>query len=105
MILTSPNKHFSGTLVIPDCLTLPHVFALEEAAAGLPENPTFSKMQRAYVPVLCQVVTEWHIANMPEHPTLETWPGSPRNASIEFTGWLVSEVMKIYQGEVEIPNG
>lgn len=63
-----------------------------------------SKTDGAFLPAILLCVKEWHLANVPEHPTVETFPMTPRGKSSELVNWLWDEIAKIYKGETEIPN-
>ena len=60
--------------------------------------------QEAYVPALCLCIESAQIENFPEHPTVDTWPFSPKAASVDLTTLILTEVQKIYFGEQEETN-
>ena len=49
-------------------------------------------------------VEKWELACFPESVTVETFPGTPRVASKKLVDWLLAEILKVYSGELEIPN-
>lgn len=63
-----------------------------------------SKTDHLFIPAIVLCVKEWHLANTPEKVTVENFPMSPRLASSQLIDWLWSEILKIYQGETEVPN-
>ena len=107
-IIQSPVKEFPGSIVLPDFLTLAQVFAFEVAAdevaalrGGVIRR---SQIDKIYLPMLFEVVLEWHIDGQPDEPTIETWRATPRRASADLTAWAIGEVTRMYLGEIEIPN-
>lgn len=111
--ITSPIAEFAGTVVIPSRLTLPQVMAwetatdeqtafLEKLADG--ERYKTSQVDHLFLPVICELAQEWHIEGVPDKPTPETFPMTPRRAAHEFIVWLGTEIRKVYTGEIEVPN-
>lgn len=110
----SPVKRFSGHVVLPDYLNIRQVRLFQDAFFGDPNEATaqaddnrkvyLSVNDEKVLPVLLQIVLEWRLKGVPEQPTVETFPGTPPKASHEVIDWLTREVLKLYQGETEIPN-
>ena len=104
----SPVKEFPGHIVMPDFLTLAQVFAFEKASDDVSalKGGTIrrSSVDEIYLPMVFDIVQEWHIDGQPEKPTLETWRATPRKASADLTAWVIGEVTRLYLGETEIPN-
>lgn len=63
-----------------------------------------SRSDRAFLPALLKCVKEWHIEGLPEQPTIETFPFTPRDKTHELIEWLVTELRKIVDGEKNVPN-
>lgn len=63
-----------------------------------------SRSDRAFLPALLKCVKEWHIEGIPEQPTLETFPFTPRGSIHDLIEWLVTELRKIVDGEKSVPN-
>ena len=63
-----------------------------------------SRTDGAFLPAILLCVREWHLAGVPEKPTIDTFPATPRNKASELVNWLWSEITEIYQGETEVPN-
>ena len=118
--LHSPILDFPGTVILPDMLILPQVLAWndmliarDEVGDGVPKDRKLTlsenrkwigKIDAVYLPVVFEIVKEWHVEHIPEHPTIETFPLTPRLPSAQFIAWLVGEIQKVYDGEIEIPN-
>lgn len=122
-------KGFEGHVIFHDPLNMEQVFAIEEAqdAATELEPSKFltkinemrgvkddageavkiswsSKADKLFMPAIILCVKEWHIDNMPEEVSIDTFPMTPRSVASELVNWLWTEVIKIYQGEVAVPN-
>lgn len=121
--IDSPSTKWAGHVLLHDPLTLEHVLAwddMRDETADLPsskylaklnleskviELPTWSSKEQKYLlPAILRIVAEWHLENFPEHPTLETFPMSPRGESTRLVNWLYAEIEKIYWGAVDVPN-
>ena len=106
--LQSPVKHFPGTIILPDFLTLKQVFDFERASddvAALKNGAIRrSNIDEIYLPFIFGVVVAWNIEGEPKEPTLETWRATPRKSSADLTAWIIGEITKLYLGEIEIPN-
>jgi hypothetical protein len=118
--LHSPILDFPGTVILPDMLILPQVLAWndmlvakDEVRDAVPKDRKLTlsenrkwigKIDAVYLPVVFGIVLEWHIEHIPEAPTVETFPLTPRLASAQFLAWLVGEIQKVYDGEIQIPN-
>ncbi len=97
---------FPGSVVLTDPLTLPQVLELEE---GIDEHDALidsgersrAVLSKVLVPTLCKVIVECHLQGWPEHPSLDTWPASPRGATADVTDWLIEEVRQIYIGDAQ----
>jgi hypothetical protein len=90
-----------------------HKAELYEAALELPESVKSMKEGERFfwtvtdkqaIPAVIACVEKWELKDFPEQPTVETFPWSPRKDSHELIDWLMGEIRKIYQGELEIPN-
>ena len=119
-VITSPVKRFPGTVTLPDFLILPQVLAWDETLirkdeikGRLPQDrePTFPERKKfrgeldaAYLPAIFGIVQEWHIEGVPDVPTIENFPLTPRTPSAELTSWLIREIEALYYGEIDIPN-
>jgi len=127
-ILTSPVKKWSGTIVIPDFLTIEQAMKWEESIEGarnlLPDvdfeyvdghidvsklkpehleyfNVSHSlKYHNELVPGIKACVIEWHLENFDP----ENFPATPRQSRIDLINWIVSEITKLYKDAEEIPN-
>ena len=114
--ITSPVDKFPGTVVMPEYLTLPQVLAFEAASDNIGElrkaatekgddGISRTKIDQQYLPVILSIVTEWRIDGVPNIPSLENFPLTPRRATAELIAWLIGEITRLWVGEIEIPNG
>ena len=103
-VIQSPVKHFSGTVTLAEPLNMVQVLAWERAMRGrreLPDPVYVSDVNALYLPALLVCVESWGLEKVPQLPTVDTFPFSPRLASAELFAWLVTEVTRVYAGEAE----
>ena len=101
-VITSPVKHFSGTVTLKDPLPYVTVVKFEQVIRSKEDIDAGQK----FLPVILESVEKWGIQNMPEGVTVETFPGTPRRAVYELIAWLLNELTVIYKGNEEgDPNG
>lgn len=127
--ITSTITGFTGTVVLKQPLHLDDVFAIEDALdksaidepsvfwtktnemlkrldeEGKPIKVVWSSRQDSnFLTAILKCSERFTIDGMPEKPTLETFPMTPRGKAGEFIRLLWDELQKIYSGEIEIPN-
>jgi len=114
----SPVERWAGEVVLCDPLTLEQVMAIEDALdAGIEIGDSkflsaleksgdgkvslqwSSRLDKIYIPVISQCV-ESHTLPI----DFARLPASPRKDSHLLIATLWSELLKIYRGEIEIPN-
>ena len=104
--ITSPVKRFEGTVVLADPLTFDQVFAFQDAMdAARAAGENYLKVNHAVLPGVLACVEAWHLANIPEGVTLETFPATPPVAVARLIAWLVEELSKEFEDAETIPNG
>jgi len=99
--ISSPSSRYPGEVVLADPLTLPQALAWEKAirtAQTNDDNATITDVNYAILPGVCACVEKWELEGLGEL-TPDTFPASPRKASIELINWLISEITRIYVGE------
>ena len=107
----SPIEEFSGHIVLPEFLNVRQVRAFEDAYFGDP-NEHKKEGNRVYIsvedermmPVILDVVKEWHLEGIPEKPSIETIPMTPATTGHALISWLSGELYKMYTGEKRDPN-
>lgn len=108
-VVTSPVKRWSGTVTLADPLTIAQVQKIEEALtppeSGADGKVWISALDAGKIPALIACAMEWKLEDFPEAVTLDTFPASPRKDSHALVEALFAELIRIYAGEVEIPNG
>lgn len=112
-ILTSPVKRFSGTVELSDPLTFPQYMAWSkavEAAVVMRENVTVATVgyddivTEVMLPAILACVEAWHIAGVPDKPTVETFPATPRMSAGRLIAWLAGEIGAVISEEDEEKN-
>jgi hypothetical protein len=98
-----------GAVEIADPLTIPQAQAIEAGMKPLDggeDGKVFlSQIDSQQLPAVVACVTKWDVTNIPEQVTADTFPASPRKESHALIEYLYREVLKVYFGELEIPNG
>lgn len=105
-ILSSPSKRWPGSVTIADPLTLPQVEPIEEALEYKPEGAQvrLTVLDKNRLPAVLACVEKWELEGFPAAVTMETFPLSPRPESSKLIGWIWNEILKIYLGDLEVPN-
>jgi hypothetical protein len=108
--LTSPVKRFSGTVELSDPLTFPQYMAWSKAveiASAQREKLTAITVgyddivTEVMLPAILACIEAWHIAGVPEKPTVETFPATPRRATAQLIAWLAGEIGAVISEEDE----
>ncbi len=112
-ILTSPVKRFSGTVELSDPLTFPQYMAWSKAVqAASEQRDKLTAITVGYddivtevmLPAILQCIEAWHIAGVPEKPTVETFPATPRMSAGRLIAWLAGEIGAVISEEDEEKN-
>lgn len=129
-VKVSTVPEFPGSITLPDRLTMAQVNLIDQSfieddkasregrgnvtvLVDDPEHPgqkidlvsrLYSVGDQICLKALLAIVEIWSIQDCPANPTLETFPGSPRQASHNLIRWAWNELVKIYNGAMEIPN-
>lgn len=104
--ITSPVARFPGTVTLSDPLTFPQSFAFEDAlnaARELGDNPSLSRANYAILPGVLACVEAWRLEGIPEYPTLEAFPSTPRKPIADLVAWLVNEIGALYREADNVP--
>lgn len=106
----SPVEHFPGYVELPEFLNILQLRKFQDAFFGdlnqiieRDKKVFLSVSDEKMLPVIFDIVKEWHIKGVPEKPTISTFPATPVTAAHELIVWLTNEVYKIYDGELP-PN-
>ena len=100
--ITSPVKHFPGTITLAQPLTYPQYIAWTE---GLEKYQAICKDKKASIPSaevflwagIKELVEKCEIQNL----SFDKIPSTPRTAILRLLGWLVDEIGKIVDQEDE----
>ena len=99
---------WEGSVEIADPLTIPQV-QLIEAGLTMPESNDgkvwTSAIDALKLPAVLGCIIKWNLKDFPELPTIDTFPATPRKASHALVDSIFAELMRIYSGEAEVPNG
>jgi hypothetical protein len=113
MKLEIRNKRFSGYVILPEFLNLLQVRAFEDSL-GDPNDEIDENMRNKRVwvsvadekrlPVILQIVKEWHITGVPENPTIDNFPMTPISDSHALISEIYAGIYKLWIGESLVPN-
>lgn len=103
--VTSPLKSFPGTVTLPDGYTFPQIIAFDKALdEALRGDKSKSEQWYALLRGLIPCVESWALEGVPEHPTPETFPATPRAEAHKLVSWLLDESQRVQIGEGADPN-
>lgn len=110
-VINSPVEHFAGTVTLPDFLNILQLRKFQDGFFGDPnevreegKKAFLSVSDQRVLPAVLDIVLEWKLNNVPDKPTMESFPMTPYDKAHELLMWLVMEIYRIYTGEMEIPN-
>lgn len=105
-IVKSPVERWPGTVTFKEPIPLSDVIALEKAMREarkltdekgiITEEYTIGEYHQIIVPSLRGCIEEYDIPGL----DLDKWPGAPKSDAVDFTSWVITQVMSIYAGEV-----
>ena len=98
-VIKSPVDHFAGEVTLSDPLTFPQVFAIEDALESgreLGEDATAARYYHALLPGIIECVEKWELNGVPNNPTQDTYPATPREEVAELLAWLMGEILTLY---------
>ena len=109
MRLEIEQGKYKGYVVLPDFLNIVQVRKFEDALGDPNDQPEenkriwFSVSDSKRLPVILELVKEWHIDGLPEKPTLETFPMTPLAEAHALVNDLFMGVYRLWSGE-QVPN-
>lgn len=110
MRIESPLKKFPGYVVLPEYLTVPQVQVISPLM-GDPNKMSDTEPKEwiwdsdiKTLPAILACVSEWHLVGVPDQPTLDSFPMSPKKSVHALVMWLWAEIFKLWNAEDEIPN-
>lgn len=117
-VVNSPVAYFPGSVTIPTSFGYPvyarwlqafrepsELLSIEDGKAALKPGKTVAELNYSQVPEILAVVERFDLKNFPENVTQDTFPIAPREQASALITWLLGEVRKAINGEIEIPNG
>lgn len=107
MIITSTSKRWPGCVTFRDYLTYPAFIEARDhfalAVAFKETKPKPAEWERSVLPGIFVCVQEWHLENMPEPLTPDSFPATPRKEVSVLVSMLLSAATAIINGESESP--
>jgi hypothetical protein len=104
--ISSPVERWPGEIVLHDPLTLPMVAEVEDAYSRMSKKEALSARFLAFLPGIMACVKDWHLdGGFPERPTASNFPTGPIEDRNQLMGWLINEVIDLWNEAVQIPNG
>lgn len=112
--ITSPIVRWQGTVTLSEPLTLPQAEAIEQAQSLLQEKIKelvekkiteffFLELDKLKAVAINLCLEKWSLDNFT--PLADnTVPFSPRKESHQLIDWLFDEILKVYTGDLEVPN-
>jgi len=90
---------------LSDPLNFEQAMAYEDAimAVGALVAPTQTRVDATMLPALLSCVAEWELNGIPTHPTMSTFPSTPRKDTAQLIAWLVREISELYQESQAVP--
>ena len=105
-IITSPVKHFPGTVTLSDPLTFPQTFAFEDAikeSKSLSKDATLRRFHYALLPGILACVEKWDLKDI-TNPTRDTFPSTPDGSVVQLLTWLLNAITALHKETTDIPN-
>jgi len=102
-IVISPSLRWPGQVTLSSPMSLPQALAWEKSirvAQEVAATGTLTDYNYAILPGICACVEKWELEGI-DNPTPDTFPATPRKASVELITWLMTEVSRVYVGEEE----
>ena len=105
--ITSPVKHFPGTVTLHDPLDMTQAVQVEDAIQAIRamdrEKLTMLKIAALEEPAILACVEKWNLAGLADNPT--KLPATPRKSSAELFSWLWTEISALFEEAAdEVPN-
>ena len=102
--IASPVKKFAGFVELREPLPYPAVLKYERASRSFKKES--DDLGEVFLPAILESVESWNLMGVPEKPTPETFPGTPRPEVNRLLAWLLNEITALYLGnEDNDPNG
>ena len=94
-----PVKHFAGEVDLKD--PLPYLVTVRFEQVAREASGLADDIGAQFLPVLLDCVEQWRLSNIASPPTVDTFPGTPRPATLKLVAWLLNEVTALYKGNEE----
>lgn len=105
------SERWSGSVTIADPLTIPQAKLIEAGMKSPPNDDAnengriwLSVVDEMQLPAVIACVEKWELADIPENVTIDNFPASPRGSSHALISEIFRELLKVYFGEIELPN-
>ena len=104
-----PVKKYPGTVTIYDPLNHPQLAAFQRGYQAVDKagaDIVWADQRLLLLPGILACVERWGLENIPESPTVDTFPASPERAISKLLAWLIGEIIAVWQGPPDDdPNG
>lgn len=107
--IVSPVPRFPGEVVLPDYLNFVQEAAWQDAIEQIEGKTRImtvsfdARLGRLIWPAIEAIVLEWRLQGVPEHPTLETFPTTPKLSAARLYAWIISEITGMHEEANEVP--
>jgi hypothetical protein len=107
------TKTFKGSVTIADPITIPMALLIDEAMGPPPEKKEqdgntkkvwLTPIDVRILPAVLACVEKWEVSGIPENVTEDTYPASPRADSHSVLMDIFNELMRVYFGDLNVPN-
>lgn len=104
-IFQSPVKRFPGSVNLPDAYTFSQLIAWEQALdAAQADGQSNNQQWQALLPGILACVERFEINGLPEQPTVDTFPATPRKSVGLLLRWLIDCVGAVIAEDEDAPN-
>lgn len=110
MIHSCPVPGFEGEIEIEDALNYRQLAAYERGMIAANkliktnEDAGLAEIRVLVIPGLIACVKSWRLKSVPERPTLDTFPSTPRDEAGDLYLWLLDLIRRKIEGEDSAPN-
>jgi hypothetical protein len=102
---------YNGHVILPEFLNILQVRKFEDSLGDIDAGQADEENKRIWLsvsderrlPVLFDIVEEWHIEGIPEEPAVETFPMTPLTDAHAVIDKIYGGILKLWTGE-QVPN-
>lgn len=102
---------YKGHVILPEFLNILQVRKFEDSLGDINTGQADEENKRVWLsvsdekrlPVVLDIVSEWHVDGIPDKPTVETFPMTPIAAAHGVIDKIYSGIFEMWTGET-VPN-